>query len=114
MLVGFVGAMLQLFEPGFIEQVIAGEVEGMPITHELLLAEAILLVIPPIMVFLSLTLKGRANRWTNGILGIFFIAFAIIEMVSVASAYYVFTTIVGLVLTALIVGYAWKWPKGTD
>ena len=81
----------------------------MTITQELLLVEAILLVIPPIMVFLSLTLKGKANRWTNAILGIFFIGFAIIEMVTVASAYYVFTAIIGLVLTALIVWYAWKW-----
>ena len=111
MLVGFVGAMLQLFEPGFIGQIIAGEVDGMTITQELLLVEAMLLVIPPIMVFLSVTLKGKANRWINAILGIFFIGFGIVEIVTVASAYYVFTAIVGLVLNALIVWYAWKWQE---
>ena len=110
MLVGFVGAMLQLFEPGLIEQIIAGEVDGMPITHELLLVEAILLVIPPIMVFLSVTLKEKANRWANIILGTVFFGFGLFELTEkITQPYFLVSGILGIVFAVLIVWYAWKW-----
>ena len=114
MLYGLTGAILMLFEPGIIEQVMAGEVAGMPITSELLLVEAILLVIPPVMVFLSVTLEDKANRWLNIIFGIFFVGFGLFEMVGATSAHAIFVALVGLVFSALIIWYAWKWPKEKD
>ena len=111
MLYGLTGAMLQLFEPGFLAQVMAGEVAGMPITPELLLVEAILLVIPPVMVFLSVTLEDKANRWANIIFGVVFIGFGLLEIVEAKSVAPIFVALVGLVFSALIIWYAWKWPK---
>ena len=114
MLVGFVASMLELFEPSMLEQIIAGEVEGMKITHELLLLMGILMVIPPIMVFLTLILKDSVNRWANVILGIFFAGFGLTELLTNLgkyAAYYIFVSIVGFVLEALIVWYAWKWRQ---
>jgi uncharacterized membrane protein len=89
---------------------IAGEVGGIQITSEMLLFMAILMVIPPIMVFLSLTLKDKANRWANIILGIVFFGFGLIELIEkIAQPYYVVVGIVGVVFSALIIWYAWKW-----
>jgi hypothetical protein len=45
-----------LFETGFIEQIISGEIGGMVINQAFLLYSAILMTIPPVMAFLSLIL----------------------------------------------------------
>jgi len=111
MLSGLMGGLLELMEPGKLEEIIAEEVGGIQITDELLLGFAILMVIPPVMVFLSVTLKEKANRWANIIFGIVFIGFGLIEMLEATSAYMIFGGIVGLVFSALIIWYAWKWPK---
>jgi len=103
--------VLTFYQTGFIEQIIAGEVIGIQINQVFLLGAAILLAIPSVMVFLSLTLKAKANRWANIILGIFFTVFLPITMLMTTYAYYIFLGIVEVVFTALIVWYAWKWPK---
>ena len=110
MLNGLMGGMLELFESGLIEQVIAGEISGMQITPEMLLFMAILMVIPPIMVFLSVTLKDKVNRWVNAILGIVFFGFGLFELAEkVAQPYFLVSGILGIVFALLIVWYAWKW-----
>lgn len=110
MLNGLMGGMLELFESGFIEQVIAGEIGGIQLTSEMLLFMAILMVIPPIMVFLSVTLKEKANRWANIILGIIFFGFGLFEIAGkVAQPYFLVSGIVGVVFAVLIVWYAYKW-----
>jgi hypothetical protein len=48
--------ILGLFEPGVIEQAIAGEMAGMAITPEVMLAFAMLLV-PLVMAVLSITVR---------------------------------------------------------
>ena len=94
-----------------LEKFIAGEADGMQITHELLLVSAVVMVIPIFLVFLSLTLPYKANRWANIIFAIFFIGFDLIGLPTYTSAYAVFLIVVGLVFNALTVWYAWKWPK---
>ena len=64
------------------------------------------------MIFLSLTLSPKVNRYANMILGIAHIGLAITTMLTPeAWAYYLFDSAVEIVLLALIVWYAWKWPK---
>jgi hypothetical protein len=105
------GDVFGFFEPGIIEEIIAGAPRGIQITQVTLLAMAISMAIPSVMVFLSLTLKYKANRWANIILGIFYTCFMLFTMLGSTYAYYIFLGIVEVVLTALIVWYAWKWPK---
>jgi len=111
--------MLELYLPGFMEEIISGEMGGTPITPELLLMLAILMMIAPIMAFMSLTLKNKANRWTNIILGIVFAGFALVFPVeylakqSAYSAFVVLLGIIGFVAAALIVWYAWKAKQKT-
>jgi hypothetical protein len=100
------------YKPGLIEEIIAGEVAGMQITQVWLLGFTILMVIPSVMVFLSLTLKAKVNRLANIILGIVYTGVMLITMLLPGAwAYYIFGGIVEVVFTALIVWYAWKWPK---
>jgi len=64
------------------------------------------------MVFLSMTLKAKVNRWVNIILGVIYTGVILMTMlIPGAWIHYIFVGIVEVVLTALVVWYAWKWPK---
>ena len=107
--------VLSFYQPGFIEDIITGEVVGIQINKLFLLGAAILLSIPSVMVFLSLTLKAKANRRANIILGIFHAGVLLTTMfipVEIETyAHHIFYLIVEAVFIVLIVRYAWKWPK---
>jgi hypothetical protein len=105
MLTYLLGDVLRIFSGDFKP----GEIEGMQATQALYLGLAILLVLPVVMVFLSLTLKYKANRWANIILAILLFVFNLIGLPTYPSAYDTFLIIVGLVFNALTVWYAWKW-----
>lgn len=107
MLTYLLGDVLRIFSGDFA----AGEVSGLEITQTMYLGMAVLMVIPILMVFLSLTLPPKANRWANIILAIFFFIFNLIGLPTYPSAYDQFLIVVGLVFNLLTVLYAWKWPK---
>ena len=97
--------------PGQIEEILAGKMGPYPTTQASLMLAMILMMIPSLMIFLSLTLKAKANRWTNIIVGILYIVVAIGNVIGESWAFYIFGNIVEVLLLLLIVGYAWKWPK---
>ncbi len=102
-----------LFIPGVMEKIIEGEAAhtGIQITQVFLLAVITLMMIPSLMIFLSLTLKAKWNRWTNIIVGILKIVILLVFVIGESWAFYIFATIVEVVLLLLIIWYAWKWPK---
>jgi hypothetical protein len=97
--------------PGHIENVIAGRMGPFPVTQVALLAAMILMTIPSLMVFLSLTLKAKANRWTNIIVGILHIVLALVNVIGESWAFYMFGTIAEIVFLSLVVWFAWRWPN---
>ncbi|HEY3362592.1 MAG TPA: DUF6326 family protein, partial [Methanosarcina sp.] len=64
--------ILVLMEPGIIAQLMAGEAEGQKIGPEMIIFFAVLMLVPMVMAFLSLTLKDPMNRWINIIIGTVF------------------------------------------
>jgi hypothetical protein len=105
MLTYLLGDMLRIFSGDFK----AGEIGGMQITQKMYLGMAILMVIPVVMVFLSLTLNHPVNRWANIIVAIFFFLFNLVGLPTYPSAYDKFLILVGLVFNVMTVWYAWKW-----
>ena len=110
--------MLALFEPGVIEQIIAGEFAGTKIGPEIMLINAISLLIPLAMAFLSLTLKDSMNRWANIIVGMIFTVFQLVALIEMSTlptvyAYAVLIELSKVVAPALIVWYAWKSKQKT-
>ena len=104
--------ILGFYTPGSMEKVVAGEIGGIQITEGFLMVMAIWMAVPSVMVFLSLTLKANANRWANIIVGIVsIVVLGATIFVGEFSARYTFQAVVEGVLIALIVWYAWKWPK---
>ncbi len=105
------GDYFGLYKPGKLQGMLEGVMGPLgPTTQGVLLGTAILMAIPSVMVFLSLVLKPTPNRRLNIILGVIYTAIMLITMPG-AWAFYVFLGIVEVVLSALIVWYAWNWPK---
>ena len=102
-----------LFIPGVMEKIIAGEVAhtGIQVSQIFLFAAMTLMIIPSIMIALSLTLKAKANRWTNIIVGVLQIIVLIAGTIGETWFYYIYATVFEVALIALIVWYAWKWPR---
>jgi hypothetical protein len=115
MLSGLQGDATRLHDPVALKKLVTGATE-VPVTNELLLVMSIIFVVPIFMSFLSLTLKDKANRRANLAVGIFFVAFDLIFLGLALflwpfSVYETFWGIAYPVFTALVVWYAWRWPK---
>ena len=105
MLTYLLGDVLRIFSGDFK----AGEIGGKQISQRMWLGIAMLMVIPIVMVFLSMTLNYPLNRWVNIIVATFFFVFNLIGLPTYPSAYDKFLIVVGLVFNILTVWTAWKW-----
>jgi hypothetical protein len=113
-LIAGVGALLA---PNAIQQLLAtGEFEGSIISPELLFFLAILLWVPFVMAFLSVTLKNSINRWANIIVGIVWLGLGFIDVPNLMAnpaAYAILLWLTEVVAKVLIVGIAWKSKQKT-
>ena len=80
------------------------------VTQGVLLGMAAVMAVPSLMVFLSLVLPPRVNRWVNIVAGTAYTAIMIAAMKG-GWHFYIFLGLIEITLTALIVWYAWTWPK---
>lgn len=105
------GDILYLYKPGIIEDIMG---EQLPIgSQESLVAAAIMMVIPIMMIFLSTALPAKANRPANILLGIAYTGVNLAAFME-TDAFYVFLGAVEVVITLLIIWHAWKWPEIGD
>ena len=100
-----------LFRTGQLEEMISGRMGPFPVTQGSLLTASILMIIPAVMVFLSLTLRPTVNRWANIIFGVLYTVVNISNLIGETWIYYISSGVVEIALTLLIVWYAWKWPN---
>ena len=94
--------------PGTLKDMMNGEV-GIQITQEVLLAFAVLIEIPIIMIMLSRILKYRINRWANIVASVITILFVVGG--GSPFPYYIFFAFVEVVCMLAIIWTAWKWPN---
>ena len=105
------GDFFSLFQKGKLAGMMEGRIEPLgPATQGVLLGVAISMAIPSVMIFLSLALRPRANRMLNIITGAFYTVFVLVTMPG-AWTFYLFLGSLDMLLTALIVWYAWHWPR---
>ena len=102
--------IFHLFMPGRIEKVMEGFMGPFPVTQSSLFSASILMMIPAVMVFLSLTLKAKVNRWTNIIFGALYTLVNISNSIGETWVFYIALVVAEIAITLLIFGYAWKWP----
>jgi hypothetical protein len=100
-----------LHMPGHINNILAGKVFVFDITQVFLLTALVLTTIPALMIFLSVALPAKVNRWTNIIVAAVWIPYTLFNLAGEAWIHMVFGAVVEVVLLLLIILYAWKWPK---
>jgi len=104
------GDYFELYQPGKLQEVIAGKMPLAAISQGVLLGMAAVMVIPGLMPFLSLVLPARVNRWVNIVFGVIYSAIMVLAIRG-GWYYYVLYGLIEIALTLLIVWYAWTWPK---
>ncbi len=100
-----------LYKPDVIEDILAGKVFAFDITQVFLLTALILTTIPALMIFLSVALPAKVNRWTNIIVAAVWIPYTLFNLAGEFWMYMVYGAVVEVVLLCLIIRYAWKWPR---
>lgn len=100
-----------LYMPGVLEDILAGKVFVLEITRAFLLAALASMTIPALMIFLSVALPAKVNRWANIIIAAVYIPFTLFNLAGETWMHMVFGAVVEVVLLCLIIRYAWKWPR---
>jgi hypothetical protein len=100
-----------LLMPGSIEDILAGKVFVFDITQVFLLAGLAMVTVPALMIFLSVALSAKVNRWTNIIVAAVYIPFILFNLTGTAWMHMVVGAFVEVVLLLLIIRYAWTWPR---
>lgn len=100
-----------LYMPGSIKDILEGKVFVFDISYGFLLIVMILVTIPTLMIFLSVALPAKVNRWTNIIVATTFIPYMLFNLAGEAWLHMYFAAVVEVVLLCLIICSAWKWPR---
>ena len=87
-----------LYMPGSIEDILAGQVFTFDISYVFLLIAMIFVAIPALMIFLSVALPAKVNRWTNIIVAAVYIPFTLFNLSGEAWMHMVFGAVVEVVL----------------
>jgi Family of unknown function (DUF6326) len=99
-----------LYIPGRLQAMLKGIMGPLgPTTQGVLLGTSLVMAIPSVMIFLSVALRPRLNRWLNVIFGVFYTVIILITMWD--WAFYVFFGVIEITLTGLVVWCAWNWPQ---
>jgi hypothetical protein len=106
--------ILAFYKPGFINDILVGTVYKFDVSQVFVIVALSLMAVPILMVFLSMTLPARANRLMNLIVAPIYVLVSAFNALGESWTYY-YTLSIGLevIVLALIVRYAWTWPRRT-
>lgn len=100
-----------LYMPKKIDDILQGKVFEFDITQEFLLIVLVLVAIPTLMIFLSVALPAKVNRWTNIIVATLLIPYMLFNLAGEAWPHMIFGAAVEVILLLLIIRYTWQWPR---
>ncbi len=75
-----------------------------------LVGVALMMAVPSLMIFLSLILPPRLDRWLNILLGILYSLIMLVTLPG-SALFYAVLGVIEIGLTATIVWQAWAWPR---
>ena len=102
------GDYIQIYVPGVLSKAMA--VKATTETQLQFFAVALLMAIPSVMIFFTLVVQPKINRWLNIILSTLYIVILIVTNVTETWVFYLFLTAIEVLISVAIVWYAWKWP----
>jgi hypothetical protein len=100
-----------LYMPGSLKDMLAGKVFVFDVSQSFLVAALAMVTIPALMIFLSVALPAKIDRWANIIIATMNIPFLLFNLAGVAWVHMVIGAVIQVVLSGLIIFYAWKWPR---
>jgi hypothetical protein len=104
--------ILGFFTPGIVEDILAGKVFEFDLSQTFSTTALTLMAVPIFMVVLSTTLPARANRVTNLVVASLYVP---VTVFNVAGGFWLYFyglgVVLELILLALVVRYAWTWPR---
>ena len=104
--------ILAFFRPGVIDDILAGIVYKFDITQTFATTALTLMAIPILMIVLSMTLPARASRIMNLIVAALYVPVTVFNAAGGTWLFfYGLGIVLELILLALIVRYAWTWPR---
>ena len=106
------GDYIQIYVPGILAK--AMEVKATTETQYQFFAVALLMAIPSVMIFFTLVVKPKINRWLNIILSTLYIIMLIATNLTETWVFYLFLTAIEVLISVAIVWYAWNWPTVGD
>jgi hypothetical protein len=106
------GDYIEIYVPGVIAD--AMTVKSSIETQLEFFAVALLMAMPSVMIFFTLVLKPRINRLFNIILPTLYILLLVAVNLGGGWVFYLFLTVIEVLISVAIVWYAWNWPTVED
>jgi hypothetical protein len=100
-----------LYMPSKIEDIVKGRVFVFDITQEFILAALVSVSIPALMIYISVALPAKVNRWTNIIIAAVYIPYSLFNLAGEAWMHMYIIAAVEVALLSLVIRYAYKWPR---
>ena len=106
----FYADYFELYQPGKLQEMLSGKWAYGPVTQGSLLGLSAFMAVPCLMGCVTLLIPARFARWLNVFWGS---VCTVIQILTFSGSwrYYVFFGLIEVVLTMLIVWFAWTWPK---
>jgi hypothetical protein len=104
--------ILNFYTPGVVEDILDGRVFEFELSQTFSTTALTLMAVPIFMVVLSMTLPARANRVTNLVVASVYVPVTAFNAAGESWLYfYGLGIVLELTLLALVVRYAWTWPR---
>jgi Family of unknown function (DUF6326) len=104
--------ILNFFKPGVVEDILDGRVFEFDLSQTFSTVALALMAVPIFMVALSMTLPARANRITNLVVASLYVPVTVFNAAGGTwLVFYGLGIVLELILLALILRYAWTWPR---
>lgn len=100
-----------LYMPESLKDMMAGKVFVFDITQGFLLAAFAMVSAPALMIYLSVALPMKVNRWTNIIIASVNIPLILFNLAGEAWIHMVVGAGIQVILLGLIIFHAWRWPR---
>lgn len=100
-----------LYMPGKMAEIQTERVYVFDISQGFLLAALTVVTIPALMIFLSVALPAKINRWVNIVIATVNVPCLLFNLAGEAWIHMVLAAVIQMVLLFLIIRNAWKWPR---
>ncbi len=105
----------RLMTPEKLEKMIKLQTPMGPTTPGLLVIFSLILIVPTLMIFLSVFLRPKINKWLNIIVALLYTCMSVLIIISSISSewqkFFVFFNIVEVLIFSIIIFQAWNWQK---